>query len=200
MDFVGSHSLGVMLGVIAALVLVLLWFAKAYNGLVRLRNRAAATWADVDVQLKRRHDLVPNLVHVVEGYATHERGTLDEVTQARNLAVNARAAADQAKAENVLTASLGRLFADAESYPNLQAEPAFQELQQQLEQIETLIAQARGAYNLTVQAYNNAIETVPGNLVAWFATMSELEYLGAEDDDRAVPSAALNIPAAPAGV
>lgn len=198
MDFVGSHSLGVMLAVIAALVLVLLWFAKTYNKLIRLRNRAAALWADVDVQLKRRHDLVPNLVHVVEGYATHERGTLDEVTQARSRAVAARAAADQMSAEGALTSSLGRLFADVESYPDLKAEPAFQELQQQLEEVETTIAQARGAYNLTVQAYNNGIQTVPGNLVAWFATLNELEYLGAGDDDRDVPSAALQIPPAPA--
>lgn len=198
MEFIGSHSLGVMLGVIAVLVVVLLWFAKTYNGLIRLRNRAAALWADVDVQLKRRHDLVPNLVHVVEGYATHERGTLDEVTRARNNALAARAASAQTKAENVLTSSLGRLFADAESYPDLKAEPAFQSLQQQLEEVETTIAQARGAYNLTVQAYNTGIETVPGNLVAWFASLNELDYLGAEDDDRSVPSASLSIPATPA--
>ena len=198
MDFVGQHSLGVMLAVIALFVLALLWFAKAYNRLVRLRNRSEAMWAEIDVQLKRRHDLVPNLVHVVEGYAAHERGTLDEVTRARNAAVAARAASDQAKAENVLTASLGRLFADAESYPNLEAEPAFKEFQDQLEEIEKAIAMARGAYNTTVQAFNNAIETVPGNLVAWFASMSELEYLGAEDEDRAVPDAELDIPPAAA--
>jgi LemA protein len=198
MDFVGQHSLGVTLAVIALFVVALLWFAKAYNRLVRLRNRAEAMWAEIDVQLKRRHDLVPNLVRVVEGYATHERGTLDEVTRARNQAVAARLAADQAKAENVLTASLGRLFADAESYPNLEAEPAFKELQDQLEQVEQAIAMARGAYNTTVQAFNNAIETVPGNLVAWFASMSDLDYLGAEDDDRVVPSADLGIPPAAA--
>lgn len=199
MDFIANHTLGIMLGVIGAVVLLLLWFAKTYNGMVRLRNRAAATWAEIDVQLKRRHDLVPNLVHVVEGYATHERGTLDEVTRARNQAIAARAAdqANQTKAENVLTASLGRLFADAESYPNLEAEPAFKELQDQLEEVETTIAQARGAYNLTVQAFNNAVQTVPGNVVAWFASMSEMEFLGAEDDDRDVPSARLEIPPAP---
>jgi LemA protein len=196
MDFVGSHSLGVSLAAIALFVLVLLWFAKAYNRLVRLRNRAQAMWAEVDVQLKRRHDLVPNLVRVVEGYAAHERGTLDEVTRARNQAIAARAGADQAHAENVLTTSLGRLLADAESYPNLQAAPEFKDLQDQLAQIETLIAEARGAYNTTVQAFNNAVDTVPGNVVAWFASMSELDYLGADEADREVPSAELNVPPA----
>jgi LemA protein len=196
MDFVSDHTTAILIVLLAAVVLAFVWFAKTYNRLVRLRNRAAAMWAQIDVQLKRRHDLVPNLVHVVEGYATHERTTLDEVTSARNMAVASQQTPDQAKAENLLTASLGRLFADAENYPNLEAEPTFKELQEQLEQIETTIAQARGAYNMTVQAFNNGIMTVPGNLVAWFASFSELEYLGMEDDDRAVPSAAMNLPSA----
>jgi LemA protein len=196
MNFVASHSLGVSLAAIALFVIVLLWFAKAYNRLVRLRNRAEATWAEIDVQLKRRHDLVPNLVRVVQGYAAHERGTLDEVTRARNQAIAAQAGADQARAENVLTTSLGRLLADAESYPNLKAAPEFKDLQDELAQIETLIAQARGAYNLTVQAFNNSVDTVPGDVVAWFASMSELDYLGADDEDRDVPSAELNVPPA----
>lgn len=182
----------------AAVVLVAIWWAKAYNRLVRLKNRAEATWAEVDVELKRRHDLVPNLVQVVGGYATHERATLDEVTQARNQALAARQQADQAQAENLLTASLGRLFADAENYPQLKAEPAFQELQEQLDQIERTIAQARQAYNLTVQAFNNAIETVPTNIVAWFGSLTELEYLGADADERAVPEVQLGIAPAPA--
>jgi LemA protein len=179
-----------------AVAVVGVWWAKTYNRLVRLQNRAAAMWAEIDVELKRRHDLVPNLVNVVAGYATHERATLDEVTQARNLAIAARRPSDQAKAENVLTASLGRLFADAENYPQLKAEPAFQELQEQLARLEQTIAQARQAYNLTVQAFNNGIETVPGNIVAWFGSMQELEYLGAEDGDRAVPEVQLRIPPA----
>jgi LemA protein len=189
-----------LVAIFAVVIGSLLWAAKAYNRLVRLRNRAEAMWAEIDVQLKRRHDLVPNLVNVVAGYATHERGTLDEVTRARNQAMAARQPADQAKAENVLTTSLGRLFADVESYPNLEAEPAFKDLQDQLEQIETTIAQARGAYNLTIQAFNNSIQTVPGNIVAWAASMGELEYLGAEDDEREVPDVQLDIPPAPASV
>jgi LemA protein len=180
----------------AVVIAGLLWSAKTYNRLVRLRNRAEAMWAEIDVQLKRRHDLVPNLVQVVEAYATHERATLDEVTRARSQAVVARQASDQAKAENVLTASLGRLFANAESYPDLEAAPEFKELQDQLEEIETLIARARGAYNMTVQAFNNAVQTVPGNIVAWGASLSELAYLGAEDDERAVPEVQMDIPPA----
>jgi LemA protein len=196
MDFISNHSTAVLIVLLAAVVLAFLWFAKTYNKLVRLRNRAAAMWAEIDVQLKRRHDLVPNLVRVVEGYATHERTTLDEVTSARNLAMASRQSGEQAKAENLLTTSLGRLFADAENYPDLKAEPAFKELQDQLEEIETNIARARGAYNLTVQAFNNGIMTVPGNIVAWFSSFSELEYLGAEDEDRTVPSTQMDLPSA----
>ena len=173
--------------VFGVVIVTMLWATKTYNRLVRLRNRAAAMWAEIDVELKRRHDLVPNLVSVVSGYAEHERGTLEEVTQARNLALAARQPADQAKAENMLSASLGRLLADAESYPQLKAEPAFQSLQEQLAQVETLIAQARQSYNLTVQAFNNAVDTVPTNLVAWFASMEELPFLGADADERDVP-------------
>jgi len=187
-----------LVAVFAVVIASLLWAGKTYNRLIRLRNRAEAMWAEIDVQLKRRHDLVPNLVHVVEGYATHERGTLDEVTRARSQAIAARQTGDQSKAENVLTASLGRLFADAESYPNLEAAPEFKDLQDQLEQTETVIAQARGSYNMTVQAFNNSIDTLPGNIVAWAASMGDLEYLGAEDGERAVPSAELEIPPAAA--
>src|SRR5437879_12039787 len=104
--------------VFGAVIVIGVWWAVSYNRFVRLRNRAEAMWAEIDVQLKRRHDLVPNLVHVVEGYATHERGTLDEVTRARSQAIAARQTGDQSKVENVLTASLGRLFAEAERSPN----------------------------------------------------------------------------------
>jgi LemA protein len=187
-----------LVAVFGVVLAAFVWTAKSYNRLVRLRNRAQAMWAQIDVQLKRRHDLVPNLVHVVEGYATHERGTLDEVTQARNQAIAARQqGGDPAKAENLLTASLGRLFADAESYPNLEAEPAFKELQEQLQEIEDEIAHARTVYNMTVNDFNNAIQTFPGSIVAWGASMSDLEYLGAEDEEREVPSTVMeNIPPA----
>src|SRR5712691_477461 len=113
---------------LGALFVIALWIASVYNKLVRLRNRADALWADIDVQLKRRHDLVPNLVEVVSGYASHERGTLDEVSQARNQAA-AASPADQAHAENLLTGALGKLFANVERYPNLKAEGDFQRLE-----------------------------------------------------------------------
>jgi LemA protein len=196
MDFIADHTGTILIVLLVVVVLALIWCAKVYNRLVRLRNRAEAMWAEIDVQLKRRHDLVPNLVHVVQGYATHERGTLDEVTEARAQAMSAPGVTEQARAENVLTASLGRLFANAESYPNLEAEPTFKELQEQLEEIEANVARARGAYNLTVQAFNNLIGTVPTNIVAWFGSFSALGYLGADDDERSVPSAELELPRA----
>src|SRR5713101_7430902 len=114
---------------LAAIVVFALWLAVNYNKLVRLRNRADSLWAVIDVQLKRRHDLIPNLVAVVSGYATHERGTLDEVTLARNQAMAATNTAEQTQAENVLTGALGRLFANVERYPDLKAEASFQRLE-----------------------------------------------------------------------
>jgi LemA protein len=180
---------------LAALVLFALWLAVNYNKLVRLRNRADALWADIDVQLKRRHDLVPNLVHVVSGYATHERGTLDEVTQARNQAVAATSQAQQAQAENMLTGALGRLFANVERYPDLKAEGDFQRLETQLAQLENVIAMSRQAYNLTVQAYNNAVDTFPTNVAAWLSGFSDRPYLTAEESDRSLPQIDLDLPA-----
>src|SRR5205807_9170252 len=153
---------------LAAIVVFALWLAVNYNKLVRLRNRADRLWADIDVQLKRRHDLIPNLVEVVSGYATHERGTLDEVSLARNQAVAATTPSEQAQAENVLTGALSKLFANVERYPDLKAEGDFQRLEQELEQIEQVIAMSRQAYNLTVQAYNNVVDTFPSNIAARF--------------------------------
>jgi LemA protein len=182
---------------LAALAVFAFWLAVNYNKLVRLRNRADALWADIDVQLKRRHDLIPNLVEVVSGYATHERGTLDEVSLARNQAVAATSPAAQAQAENLLTGALGRLFANVERYPDLKAEGDFQRLENQLSQVETVIAMSRQSYNLTVQAYNNAVDTFPTNLVASFSGFEDRPYLTAEESDRSLPEIQLDIPAAP---
>jgi len=182
---------------LAALVVFALWLAVNYNKLVRLRNRADALWADIDVQLKRRHDLIPNLVEVVSGYATHERGTLDEVSLARNQAVAARTPDEQAQAENVLTSALSRLFANVERYPDLKAEGDFQRLETQLAEIEQVIAMSRQAYNMTVQAYNNAVQTFPTNIAASFSGFSDRPYLTAEESDRTLPEINLDIPAAP---
>ena len=181
------------------LIALLLWGVATYNKLIRLRNRADALWAAIDVQLKRRHDLIPNLVHAVEGYATHERGTLDEVTEARTQAMDAETVADQTKAENLLTGALSRLFANVERYPELKAEGDFQRLEQQLADLERVIAMSRDAYNLTVQAYNNNVMTVPTNIVAWFANFEKLEYLVAADAERTAPEVDVELPAVPSG-
>lgn len=183
---------------LAALALGTLWLGSVYNRLVRLRNRADALWADIDVQLKRRHDLIPNLVAVVSGYATHERATLDEVTMARNQAMAASSPTEQTQAENVLTGALGRLFANVESYPDLKAEANFQRLEEELAQLERVISMSRQAYNLTVQAYNNVVDTVPTAFVAWFTSFEDRPYLTAAESDRAVPEVDMHIPPAPA--
>lgn len=183
---------------LAALALGTLWLGSVYNRLVRLRNRADALWADIDVQLKRRHDLIPNLVAVVSGYATHERATLDEVTTARNQAIAASTPGEQTHAENVLTGALGRLFANVESYPDLKAEASFQRLEEELAQLERVISMSRQAYNLTVQAYNNVVDTVPTAFVAWFTSFENRPYLTAAESDRAVPELDMHIPPAAA--
>jgi LemA protein len=182
-------------GLLAALALGTIWLGSVYNRLVRLRNRADALWADIDVQLKRRHDLIPNLVAVVSAYATHERGTLDEVTMARNQAIAASNPGEQTQAENVLTGALGRLFANVENYPELKAVAEFQQLHDELAELEKVIAMSRQAYNLTVQAYNNVVDTVPTAFVAWFTSFENRPYLTAAESDRAVPDVDLPMPA-----
>jgi LemA protein len=151
---------------IVALIAIVLIGIVLYNRLVRLRNRTENAWAQVDVQLRRRYDLIPNLVETVKGYASHERATFDEVTRARAAAQGARGVEEQAEAENVLTAAIGRLFAVAEAYPELRAAENFRELQGQLEETEGRIAIARQVYNDAVLTYDTAIESIPTNLVA----------------------------------
>ena len=152
--------------VIAIVVLLLLVVVGMYNKLVRLRNRSENAWAQVDVQLRRRYDLIPNLIEAVKGYAAHERGTFEEVTQARTAAQQAQTVEQQAQAENVLTAALGRLFAVAEAYPQLRATENFQQLQAQLAQIEDQIQAARRIYNGNVRDYNTRLQIFPNSLIA----------------------------------
>jgi LemA protein len=152
--------------IVAAILLIGLGLVLLYNRLVRLRNRSENAWAQVDVQLRRRYDLIPNLVETVRGYASHERATFQEVTEARTRAQQATTVEDQAAAENMLTAAIGRLFAVAEDYPELRATENFQQLQAQLEETEQKIAVARQVYNDTVLTYDTAIESVPTNVVA----------------------------------
>jgi LemA protein len=154
---------------IAVLIVLGLILVAIYNRLVRSRNRVDNAWSQVDVQLRRRYDLIPNLVETVKGYASHERGTFEDVTNARTRAQQAQGVEQQAQAENALTAAIGRLFAVAEAYPELRASENFQQLQSQLEDTEDKIRVSRQIYNDTVLTYENARQTVPTNLVAgWF--------------------------------
>ena len=152
--------------VIAVIVVAIIWAISIYNGLVSMRQRVNQAYADVDVQLKQRHDLVPNLVETVKGYAAHERGTLDEVVKARNAAVTAQGPAQQAAAENMLSGALRQLFALSESYPDLKASANFQQLQAQLTDLENKIAAARRFFNNAVQEYNSGIQRFPAALFA----------------------------------
>jgi LemA protein len=178
--------------VVVVVVVVVLAIAVVvlYNRLVRLRNRTENAWAQVDVQLKRRYDLVPNLVESVKGYAAHERETFEQVTRARTAAQEARGVEQQAEAENVLTQALGRLFAVAEAYPQLRATENFQQLQEQLTETEQRIAIARQVYNDTVLTYDNAIETVPSSLVAGAFGFERRPFFEVEDAARTAPQVA----------
>ena len=172
----------IVIGLVLAFAIVAL-----YNRLVRLRNRVENAWSQVDVQLKRRYDLIPNLVETVKGYASHERATFEEVTKARTRAQEARTVEEQAEAENVLTAAIGRLFAVAEAYPELRATENFQQLQAQLEETEEKIRVARQIYNDTVLTYENARETVPTNLIAGLFGFGPKEFFEIEETAREAP-------------
>jgi LemA protein len=169
----------VLLIVIVIVVVLVIFVISLYNNLVRLRNRIENAWAQIDVQLKRRHDLIPNLVETVKGYASHERETLEAVVQARNAAIAAPGPAEQAQAENILTGALRQLFALSESYPDLKANQNFLSLQEELTSTEDRIAYARQYYNDSVLGYNNKIQTFPSNLVASAFSFTEREYFEA---------------------
>ncbi|MET7392962.1 LemA family protein [Dactylosporangium sp. NPDC005572] len=179
----------IVLGVVVVLVVaLLLWAVSAYNSLVKARNQVEASWAQIDVQLKRRHSLIPNLVETVKGYAAHERSTLEAVVTARNVAVQAapQGPGRQAEAEGMLTQALGRLFALAEAYPDLKANQGFLQLQGELGATEEKIAYARQFYNSAIQTYNQRVQTLPTNLVAGiggFRTKPYFEATGAERAD-----------------
>ena len=167
--------------VLAAWALAVLAVILIYNRLVRLRNRTENAWAQVDVQLRRRYDLIPNLVETVRGYAQHERATFEEVTRARTAAQQAQTIEQQAQAENALTAAIGRLFAVAEDYPELRATENFQQLQAQLDDVENDIRVARQVYNDAVLTYENARETVPTNIVAGMFGFEARPYFEVEE-------------------
>jgi LemA protein len=167
---------------LAVLAVVAIALVVLYNRLVRLRNRVDNAWAQIEVQLKRRWDLIPNLVETVKGYAAHERETFQNVTEARATAQQAQTPAEAAQAEGLLSQALGRLFAVAEAYPELQADENFRQLQSELAETENRIAVSRQVYNDTVLTYNNAVQTVPGTFVAGPFGFSTREFFDVEDD------------------
>ena len=174
--------------VIGAIVLLVLWIIMIYNGLVAMRQRVNQAYADIDVQMKQRHDLIPNLVETVKGYASHERGTLDAVVQARNAAITAGAGgvAAQAAAENVLSGALRQLFALSEAYPDLKANQNFQQLQSELSDIENKLAAARRFFNNAVQEYNTGIQQFPAVLLAGSLGFAPKEFFDVGVEERKV--------------
>lgn len=185
-----SAAIIAVIAVAAVVVIVLLWAVAQYNGFVRLRNLVQESWRQIDVELHRRHDLIPNLVESVKGYAAHERGVFEAVTAARAAAAGPSAGpAQQAEQENVLTQALGRLFAVAEAYPALRASENFQQLQAELTNTEDRIAAGRRFYNANVRELNTKVESFPANVIASMFGFSRAEYFEAEDPAvRAVPT------------
>ena len=175
--------------VIGAIVLIVLYVIFIYNRLVSLRQTVSQSWSDISVQLKQRHDLIPNLVETVKGYAAHERGTLDAVVKARNAAVAASGPADQAKAENMLTGALRQLFALSEAYPDLKANQNFLALQSELSDIENKIAAARRFFNNAVSEYNAAIQQFPAVLLAGTLGFAERTFFELDEAERAAVEA-----------
>ena len=167
------------------------WFVLTYNSLVRLRNQFRNAWYQIDVQLKRRHDLIPNLVEVVKDYMAYEQETLTRVIEARGAAISAKGASAQGKAEDLLTESLKSLFAVVEKYPELRANQNVAALQEELTGTENKIAFARQFYNDSVMMYNNRIQSIPANLIASLFDFSRTEYFEAGEESRAVPKADL---------
>ena len=161
--------------VLVIVVILVLWFIASYNSLVNLRNRVKDQWAQIDVQLKRRADLIPNLVETVKGYAKHEQGTLKDVIAARNAVNNASTKEEEMKANGELSQVLNRLFALAEAYPDLKANQNFMSLQNDLKETEDKISMMRQFYNDTVLTYNNKVQTIPSNIVAKLCHFKEEE-------------------------
>ncbi len=173
--------------IVVVVVLLVLYVIATYNGLVKLRNRVENAWAQIDVQLKRRLDLVPNLVETVRGYAAHERQTLDAVIQARNAGVSAQGPQQEAQASNMLTGALRQLFALSEAYPDLKANQNFLSLQEELTATEGRVAYARQFYNDSVLGYNTKIQSFPAVILAGAMKFTEREYFEAEEGAREAP-------------
>jgi len=175
--------------VLVVVVVLVLWVIAIYNGLVSMRQRVNQAFADVDVQLRQRHDLIPNLVETVKGYAAHERGTLEEVIKARNAAVAAQGPEQKAAAENVLSGALRQLFALAEAYPDLKANANFQQLQAELSDIENKIAAARRFFNNAVQEYNTGVQRFPAALFASALGFAPKDYFDLGEERKTLGEA-----------
>lgn len=171
--------------VLGVVVVVGLWLVATYNRFVTLVNRTKEAWADIDVQLKRRYDLIPNLVETVKGYATHEREAFESVTKARAAAIGAQSVADHAEAENMLTGALKSLFAVAEAYPDLKANQNFLELQRELSDTENKIQAARRFYNGNVQDLKTALEQFPSNIVGSWFNFKAMDFFELSEADQA---------------
>ena len=170
--------------IIVIVVLIILWAVGTYNSLVDFRNRVKDAWSQIDVQLKRRFDLIPNLVETVKGYTKHESETLEEVIKARNTYSSASLPEDQLKADGELTNAINKLFALSENYPDLKANQNFQQLQQELQQTEDKIAMSRQFYNDIVMQYNNKIEMVPSNIIASLFKFKQEKFFEAQDSEK----------------
>jgi LemA protein len=175
--------------VLGVIVVIVIWAVTIYNGLVAMRQRVGQAFADIDVQLKQRHDLIPNLVETVKGYAAHERGTLEAVTQARNTAVAAQGPAQQAAAENMLSGALRQLFALSEAYPDLKANTNFQQLQAELTDIENKLAASRRFFNSAVQEYNTGIQRFPAALFAGMFGFGPREFFDVGEERKTLDQA-----------
>lgn len=174
--------------IIGIVVFLVFWFIFTYNGLVRVRNRMKEAWADIDVQLKRRHDLIPNLVESVKGYMAHEKGVLENVTKARTAVMNAKSQHDVQEAENMLTGALKTLFAVSENYPDLKASANFLELQREVRDTEDKIMAARRFYNNMVMTLNTRIESFPINFVAKIFNFKQAELFEVQvEEEKEVP-------------
>ena len=170
--------------IIVIVVLILLWGIATYNSLVDFRNRVKDAWSQIDVQLKRRFDLIPNLVETVKGYTKHESETLEEVIKDRNTYLSATLPEDQLKADGELTNAINKLFALSENYPDLKANQNFQQLQQELQQTEDKIAMSRQFYNDIVMQYNNKIEMVPSNIIASLFKFKQEKFFEAKESEK----------------
>lgn len=186
-----------IIGVVVILVLILIVVIGIYNSLIRLRVQADNAWADIDVQLKRRYDLIPNLVETVKGYAAHEKGTLEAVVNARNRAMSASSPADKAEAENMLSGALKSLFALSEAYPQLRAVESFTALQNSLSQIEDSVQNARRYYNAVVRDLNTKIQVFPSNIFANMMGFKPREFFEVSAPaEREAPKVSFNNPPA----